>query len=120
MSEKVRTKDQKREKAPRAIWSDTMKKVLVDLCVEQVDLSGKPGTNFRNSVWNEILKKFTAKTGLAYNQKQLRNGLDQMKKSYTVYLELCSQTGVGINEETHTVTMDNERWDDYIEVIYNF
>ncbi|RWR76142.1 L10-interacting MYB domain-containing-like protein isoform X1 [Cinnamomum micranthum f. kanehirae] len=38
-----------------------------------------------------------------------------MKKQYNAWITLCGQTGVGLNEATQTITLDLERWNEYLK-----
>ncbi|KAF8392918.1 hypothetical protein HHK36_021158 [Tetracentron sinense] len=108
-------KEKKKVDTSRAAWPDNMRKILLDLCIEQVQLSGKPGVNFLPFTWKIIIDKYKEKTGRQYSQKQLRNQLDAMKRLYNAWVVLCGQTGIGRNDATHTITMDPERWEAYLE-----
>ncbi|KAF8389507.1 hypothetical protein HHK36_026202 [Tetracentron sinense] len=92
-----------------------MRKILLDLCIEQVQLSGKPGVNFLLFTWKIIIDKYKEKTGRQHSKKQLRNQLDAMKRLYNAWVILCGQTGIGQNDATHTITMEPERWEAYLQ-----
>ncbi|KAJ8624054.1 hypothetical protein MRB53_032584 [Persea americana] len=38
-----------------------------------------------------------------------------MKKQYTAWKKLLYQKGIGYNEDTHIVTMEPERWEEYLK-----
>ncbi|RWR79650.1 Myb/SANT-like DNA-binding domain-containing protein [Cinnamomum micranthum f. kanehirae] len=67
------------------------------------------------SSWKRIIARFNEKTGLGYRQKQLKNTLDIMKKQYATWNKLIGQKGITFNEHIHTVSMEPERWKDYLK-----
>ncbi|KAJ8650411.1 hypothetical protein MRB53_003434 [Persea americana] len=40
---------------------------------------------------------------------------DIMKKQYAAWKKLLNQKGIGYNEDTHIVTMEPERWEEYLK-----
>ncbi|KAF8391763.1 hypothetical protein HHK36_021997 [Tetracentron sinense] len=38
-----------------------------------------------------------------------------MKRLYNAWVVLCAQTGIGRNDATHTIIMEPERWEAYLE-----
>lgn len=103
-------------KRSRANWSNEIKKIFIYLCIEEVELGGQPGAYMKPSSWKRIIARFNEKTGLGYHQKQLKNMLDIMKKQYATWNKLIAQKGITFNEHIHTVSMEPERWKDYLKV----
>eukprot|EP00268_Persea_americana_P045822 TRINITY_DN4696_c1_g1_i10.p1 TRINITY_DN4696_c1_g1~~TRINITY_DN4696_c1_g1_i10.p1 ORF type:complete len:328 (-),score=51.94 TRINITY_DN4696_c1_g1_i10:166-1149(-) len=108
-------KSKEKAESSRAVWSDNQKKVFLDLCIQEVLSGGRPGTNLKSQSWKRVIDGFKEKTGILYGQKQLKNQWDLMRKQYNAWVTLCGQTGIGYNEVTHTVTMEPERWDEYLK-----
>ena len=106
MSDKGKSKET--DDIDRAQWSDGMRKCLIDICLEQVRAGGRPGVQFSSKAWKMIIEKFTQRTGHSFNQKQLKNQLDHLNKSYNVWLHLTSQTGIGFNPHTGCVEMAHD------------
>lgn len=105
----------------RASWSNEVKKIFIDLCIEEVRLlGGRARANLKQSSWEKIIDGFNEKTGLGYNEKQLKNMWDIMKKQYAAWNKLMSQPGMKLNEHIHTVIMEPEKWEEYLKVICNF
>lgn len=107
-------------KRSRANWSNEIKKIFIDLCIEEVELGGQPGAHMKPSSWKRIIARFNEKTGLGYHQKQLKNTLDIMKKQYATWNKLIGQKGITFNDHIHTVSMEPERWKDYLKVVCHF
>lgn len=64
----------------RVVWSENMKKIFLDLCIEEVLQGGRPGSNFKAQSWTKIIESSKVKTRLLYGQKQLKNQWDLMRK----------------------------------------
>ena len=114
MSDKGKSKET--DDIDRAHWSDSMRKCLIDICLEQVKAGGRPGVQFSSKAWKIIIENFTQRTGHSFNQKQLKNQLDHLKKLYNAWLHLTSQTGIGFNPHTGCVEMAQDRWTEYLKV----
>ena len=104
----------------RALWAIENKKSFIYLCIEEVQIGGRPGSHLKASSWKKIITSFNKKTKLNYDQKQLKNMGDIMKKQYATLKQLLNQTGIGYNEDTHIVTMEAERWEEYLKVNISF
>lgn len=110
-------KGKEKSKTSRAVWSNTMKKIFFNLCINEVMRGGRPGSNLKTQLWKRIIEAFKEKIGILYAQKQLKNQWDLIRKQYNAWTALCAQTSVGYHEVTHTITMELERWEEYLKVI---
>ncbi|KAF8408718.1 hypothetical protein HHK36_004783 [Tetracentron sinense] len=100
----------------RANWSNEVKKTYIDLCIEQVHLGNRPGSTLKPAAWKKVVKEFNLKTGLNYDQRQLKSRWDAMRKKYAEWVKLSSLTGIGYNATTHRITMDDKRWEEHLKV----
>lgn len=117
MTDKGKTKEI--DDIDRAHWSDSMRKCLIDVCLDQVRSGGRPGVQFSTKAWKVIIENFNQRTGHIFNQKQLKNQVDYLKKLYNAWLHLKSQTGIGFNPHTGCVEMAQDRWMEYLKVYQN-
>ncbi|KAK1260386.1 hypothetical protein QJS04_geneDACA023789 [Acorus gramineus] len=101
----------------RAAWSPEMKKLFIDLCLEQVKLGGRPGSNLKTSAWKKVREEFNNKNMTNYDQRQFKNYWDMLRKQWNAWKKLISLTGIGEVAPGQTVQMDQERWDEQIKVI---
>jgi hypothetical protein len=84
------------EKAKWNISSDT--KTLQDLCMDEIRKCGKPGIGFKHKKWEEIREEFNKRANRKYNQKQLRNRMDNLRMDWTTWKQLIGkETGLGWN-----------------------
>ena len=99
MAETMAPSQKGKEKAEtsRAVWLDTMKKILLDLCIDEVMRGGRPGLNLKTQSCTRIIEAFKEKRGILYAQKQLKNQWDLMRKQYNAWTTLCAQTSVVYN-----------------------
>ncbi|KAK1295630.1 hypothetical protein QJS10_CPA03g00795 [Acorus calamus] len=99
----------------RASWSPEMKKLFIDLCLEQVKLGGRPGSNLKTSAWKKVREEFNNKNLTNYDQRQFKNYWDMLRKQWNAWKKLISITGIGEVAPGQTVQMDQERWDEQIK-----
>ncbi|KAK1323648.1 hypothetical protein QJS10_CPA02g00935 [Acorus calamus] len=99
----------------RAAWSSEMKKIFIDLCLEQVKVGGRPGANLKTSAWKKVREEFNQRNLVNYEQKQFKNYWDTLRKQWTTWTRLISLTGIGVVAPGQTVQMDQERWDEHIK-----
>ncbi|KAK1295572.1 hypothetical protein QJS10_CPA16g01101 [Acorus calamus] len=99
----------------RATWSPEMKKMFIDLCLEQVKLGGRPGSNLKTSAWKKVREDFNHRNLVNYNKKQFKNYWDMLRKQWNTWKKLISLTGIGEVAPGQTVQMDQERWDAHIK-----
>lgn len=85
----------------RASWSNENKKIFFGQCIEEVQTGGRPGSHLKVPSWKKIITAFNEKIKLNYDQKQLKNMWDIMKKQYAAWKKLLNQTGVGYNEDSY-------------------
>jgi hypothetical protein len=64
-----------------------------------------------------LRKKFFARSGLKLVKSQLKNKLDNMKKDYTVFMELKNAaTRLGWDDANQTIDCSNTWWDEHLAV----
>ncbi|GKB71117.1 Myb/SANT-like domain, harbinger transposase-derived nuclease domain protein [Tanacetum coccineum] len=67
---------------PRKFWSDDMIKVLLDTCIEEMKTTGRNGTSLHKKSWVRLGQVFKDKFALDFNQKDMKNGFDNLKSKY--------------------------------------
>jgi hypothetical protein len=70
----------------KAVWDNATLKHFIDICKEELSLGNRPNDCFTRTDWKNLEDKLFARTGL--KQSQLKNKLDNLKKDYTVFMEL--------------------------------
>lgn len=101
----------------KAKWDPISTKILLDICMDEIRKSGKPGIAFRNKKWEEIREEFYKRANKNYTQKQLKNRLDNLRVDWTIWKQLMGkETGLGYNHKTGTIDADATWWDAKIKV----
>ncbi|KAI9076985.1 hypothetical protein K1719_041061 [Acacia pycnantha] len=92
-----------------ARWDRYTTKNLLEICVKEISTSGKPGVSFKARRWEVVVDEFNKRANKNYNQKQLKNRLDNLKLDWTAWKQLLGkETGLGWNHETGTI--DNSKY----------
>nr|GEW78872.1 putative harbinger transposase-derived nuclease domain-containing protein [Tanacetum cinerariifolium] len=66
----------------RKYWNDEMIKVLLDKCIEEMKSTGRNGTSLHRQSWARLGKAFKEKFNIDFNQKDIKNGFDNLKAKY--------------------------------------
>ncbi|KAI9071341.1 hypothetical protein K1719_046700 [Acacia pycnantha] len=56
-----------------ARWDRCTTKKLLEICVKEIHISGKPGVSFKARRWEVVVDEFNKRANKNYNQKQLKN-----------------------------------------------
>ncbi|KAI9115907.1 hypothetical protein K1719_012837 [Acacia pycnantha] len=103
-----------------ARWDRCTTKKLLEICVKEIHISGKPGVSFKARRWEVVVDEFNKRANKNYNQKQLKNRLDNLKLDWTTWKQLLGkETGLGWNHETGTIVADDTWWEAKIKIIVN-
>ncbi|KAI9085718.1 hypothetical protein K1719_032324 [Acacia pycnantha] len=95
-----------------ARWDRCTTKKLLEICVKEIRISGKPGVSFKARRWEVVVDEFNKRANKNYNQKQLKNRLDNLKLDWTTWKQLLGkETGLGWNHETVTIVADDTWWE---------
>jgi len=101
----------------KAVWNNANVKHFIDICKEEMGLGNRPNDCFTRKGWKNVEEKFFARCGLKLVKTQLKNKLDNMKKDYTVFMELKNAaTGLGWDDANQTVDCSNTWWDEHLAV----
>lgn len=98
-------------KRPKATWTDSTTRIFCEVCAEEVHAGNRPNTHFNKIGWANVIKKFQQRTGLRYDQKQLKNKWEKMKTDFTTWKNLIEkETGLGWDHEKQTIIAPDEWW----------
>ncbi|XP_038716092.1 L10-interacting MYB domain-containing protein-like isoform X2 [Tripterygium wilfordii] len=96
----------------KAQWDAALTTIFVDICVERQKAGDRPNTHFSKEGWKKIIIAFKGKTGRSYDQTQLKNKWDNLKKEWRLREKLVfNETGLGWDDQRQTVLADNEWWE---------
>ncbi|CAH9129556.1 unnamed protein product, partial [Cuscuta epithymum] len=100
-------------KARRVIWSKNSLHVLCDLCIKHIEKSkGKNGgVVSQRLVWKKIELDFLEETKLPWDKMKLKNKLDTIKKSWSLWKQLKGkETGLGWDHVKGTISASSDWW----------
>ncbi|XP_059670681.1 uncharacterized protein LOC132316184 [Cornus florida] len=95
----------------KLLWDESFIEKFVNIMAEEVKANNRSGTTFSKSGWSNLVKQMNVQTGRKFGLTQLRNKFNGLRKIYTEFKKLLSETGVGYNHETGMVIVEEERWD---------
>ncbi|KAL3721174.1 hypothetical protein ACJRO7_005918 [Eucalyptus globulus] len=99
-----------------AKWTKSLTNVLISLLVEEVKKGNRPTCTYNKVGWNNIHVEFNKQTELHYNVVQLKNRVNKLKKQYSSFKKLFSQSGFGWDNVNKTVTVEESSvWDSHIK-----
>ncbi|GJS68769.1 Myb/SANT-like domain, harbinger transposase-derived nuclease domain protein [Tanacetum coccineum] len=98
---------------PRKFWSNDMIKVLLDTCIEEMKTMGRNGTSSHKKSWVRLGQVFKDKFALDFNQKDMKNGFDNLKSKYVGWLYLKNKTRNIYNPDTKMFNLTQEEWEDF-------
>ncbi|KAK8957665.1 hypothetical protein KSP39_PZI001098 [Platanthera zijinensis] len=97
-----------KENGISATWEQNNVIFFCDLCIKEIELGNRPTTHFSRDGWNNLMNKFCERTGKSYDQKQMKNKWDQLKKEWKLWRELKQgETGLGWNSTRKTIDASN-------------
>ncbi|XP_059637494.1 uncharacterized protein LOC132279515 [Cornus florida] len=103
----------------KLLWDESLIEKFVNIMVEEVKVNNRSGTTFSKSGWSNLVKQMNVHTGRKFGLTQLQNKFNGLRKIYTEFKKLLSETGVGYNHETGMVIVEEERWDRLCKVVTN-
>ncbi|KAK4276271.1 hypothetical protein QN277_019238 [Acacia crassicarpa] len=92
-------------------WDQKNTKVLIDLCIVQVQKGRRKTTSFNEDAWKEIVKNFVINTGKIYDKNQLKNKFQSLRGQWQCWNRLLGETGVGWDYTKKTILADDDWWE---------
>ena len=103
----------------RANWTDpTKRKHFIDLCLQEINKGFRSGGSLKSSAWSRIGEELEKLLGKRYTSKQVKNGWDYMKRQYLIWRRMLNVTGHGYNSVTKTFDWPDEKWVEYLHVVF--
>ncbi|GAV79752.1 Myb_DNA-bind_3 domain-containing protein [Cephalotus follicularis] len=100
----------------KANWTPALVNKFCDACVKEIECGGKPHHHFTKSGWKNVLDDFNKRAGVSYNQGQLKNKWDNLKKDYLLWKELIGKDiGLGWDSIKKTIDADDSWWKQRIQ-----
>ncbi|XP_076915589.1 uncharacterized protein LOC143574995 [Bidens hawaiensis] len=87
---------------------------FIDACLLELRKGNRPGTHFSKIGWKNIVQTMHEKTGITFDEKQIKNKWDVMKKEWKLYDWLMRhETGIGGTRSL--IDASPEWWDEKIK-----
>lgn len=106
---------QQAESQSRAKWTSALTKILVDLLVEQVYQGNKRNKSFDKKAWECVCEDFREKTGLTWDNEQLKSRYATLRKQYVIIKSLLDHGDFKWDQATGNIVATDEAWDCYIK-----
>ncbi|XP_038719821.1 L10-interacting MYB domain-containing protein-like [Tripterygium wilfordii] len=101
----------------KANWDSAQTKYFLDLCVKQVKEGRRSGSHFTKEGWQKIVARFAEKTRKRYDQPELKNKWDNLKKEHILWKKLqLHNTGTRWDSVRNTILADNDWWERRIQL----
>ncbi|XP_052203034.1 L10-interacting MYB domain-containing protein-like [Diospyros lotus] len=106
---------------PSAKWNDHTHLQFIELVEQEIQKGNGPGSFINKDGWKNLVKIFNEITGKCYDNKQLKNHWDSMKKEWTLFKQMMrGESGLGWDESKKTIAADNAWWEQKIKENDNF
>ncbi|KAK4276269.1 hypothetical protein QN277_019236 [Acacia crassicarpa] len=104
----------------KASWDKKNTKVLIDLCMMQVQKGRRKTTSLNEEGWEELVKNFMINTGKTYDKNQLKNKFHSLRGQWQCWNMLLRETGVGWDYEKKTILADHDWWEKKIAEVSGY
>ncbi|XP_010042430.2 uncharacterized protein LOC104431504 [Eucalyptus grandis] len=99
-----------------AKWTKPLTSLYVSLLVEEVKKGNRTSSAFNKAGWNNIRTEFNKRARLQYTQVQLKNKVNKLKKQYSSFKKLISQSGFGWDNVNKIVVVDDPSiWEPHVK-----
>ncbi|XP_010041986.2 uncharacterized protein LOC104430983 [Eucalyptus grandis] len=99
-----------------AKWTESVTNLFIGLLVDEVKKGNRTSSTFNKARWRNIQTEFVRQTGCQYSIVQLRNKVNKLRKRYSSFQKLMSQSGFGWDNVNKRVVVDNPSiWESHIK-----
>ncbi|OMO83513.1 hypothetical protein COLO4_22459 [Corchorus olitorius] len=106
---------QEQPSTSRAKWTTFLTKILADLLVEQVHRGNRLNNSFSKKAWKSMSDDFYKKSGLKWDNEQLKNRYGVLRRQYVLVKSLLDQSDFSWDESTGNITGKDEAWAEFIK-----
>ncbi|KAL3729026.1 hypothetical protein ACJRO7_033598 [Eucalyptus globulus] len=90
-----------------AKWTEPVTNIFIGLMVDEVKKGNWTSSTFNKAGWRNIQTEFVRQTGRQYSMVQLRNKVNKLRKQYSSFQKLMSQSGFGWDNVNKRVAVDD-------------
>ncbi|XP_039166703.1 uncharacterized protein LOC120292529 [Eucalyptus grandis] len=99
-----------------AKWTKPLTNELVSLLVTRGNKGNRTTSTFNKTGWNNIHAEFNSRMGLNFSIIQLKNRVNKLKKQYSSFKKLLSQSRFGWENINNKVAVDDQSvWESHIK-----
>ena len=101
-----------KKKKSKADWDDGTTDAFIKICVNETLAANWPNGQFNKTGWKNLISKFYSMTNREYEQKQLKNKWDILKKDWQLCTNLMrNEIVLGWDLVKQTITTSDEWWE---------
>ncbi|KAK2631426.1 hypothetical protein EUGRSUZ_L02923 [Eucalyptus grandis] len=99
-----------------AKWTESVTNIFIGLLVDEVKKGNRTTSTFNKAGWRNIHSEFVRQTGCQYSMIQMRNKVNKLRKLYSSFQKLMSQSGFGWDSVNKRVSVDDPSvWEEHIK-----
>ncbi|GAV93103.1 Myb_DNA-bind_3 domain-containing protein [Cephalotus follicularis] len=103
----------------QATWPMPLVMVFCDAIIKEIASGGLVNTHLSKEGWKNVVEAFNTSTGKDYDYHQLKNKWDQLKKDYSLWMDLIgNDTGLGWSYTKQTIDATDEWWKKKFRFVY--
>ncbi|KAK3424566.1 hypothetical protein EUGRSUZ_F01358, partial [Eucalyptus grandis] len=99
-----------------AKWTEAVTSLFIGLLVDEVKKGNRISSTFNKAGWRNIQTECVRQTGCQYSMVQLRNNVNKLRKQYSSFQKLMSQSRFGWDNVNKRVVVDDPSiWESHIK-----
>lgn len=100
--------------APPIDWTGELTETFLQIVIDEIAESGIAEGHLRAPNWTKILIKLNLQTGLTFAKAHLHSKLQNLKKKYSIFMQLKNCSGFGWDPVAQVPTAPDDVWMGYL------